>query len=635
MVDDSRFEPEWRPVRSVRWGLRMMDFQAEGRNLAGRLVALATLVLVVTSVAFVIFLLPEIYWSLPAPLRQRRVELVLACLAAVYAVVRAAGRKRLVEVTDAAADRAMAGGLAVLAGMAAVAMLACWVPHYLLWPWSRDADTFATLAQSWDRGIRPYRDIRGYNFPGALYLAWVLGKMFGWGRTWPLYAFDATALLLLGLILAAWSRRCLGGTLPGLAAYAVFLTYYLNRDFETVAQRDWYASLGMVAGLLILQAWPGRTSIAVAAVLGAAALSVRPHAVFFLPATACAVLEGAGMPSGGRAQRRRLVAWAFLLIAFTAMAFAPLVIAGIADDLIRGLRTAAIGDAYNRADGITMARAFVDQLAQPATPILIGLIAAIVARARGALRRRAATWLVAVAGALLYRVPHPVQHAYLAYPLALTGVVALAMPIGWIVTMARVPSPLRAIAVALLVVEASVGVPAFCNLDASISAIGAIARGETLTDWPPPGGDAWFDPRRGRWYSWQNYRDVVAYLRRTTAPDTTIANVLKEPPFPAINGPVGRISPFRAESGICWMWLVHIDLEPEFARALEHEPDCVVVWSPGEHALLSQLRLDRLAKVIRRDFRPAASFGRIEVWRRAVNREGKDPAAPVNAAARR
>lgn len=614
----------------------MMGFQANGRYPAGRLVALATLALGVTSAAFVTYLIPEIYWSLPAPLRQRRVELVLACVAAGYTIVCGARIRRLSGMTDAIADRGLAGGLAAFAATAALGMLASWVPHYLLWPWSRDADTFATLAQSWDNGIRPYRDIRGYNFPGAIYLAWMLGKTFGWGRTWPLYAFDATALVLLGAILTAWSRGCLGRTLPGLAAYAVFLTFYLNRDFETVAQRDWHASLAMVLGLLVLQAWPGRASVAVAAALAAVALSVRPHAVFFLPATACGLRERVdSSPSARLARARRLGEWLALLIVFTALAFAPLMLAGIADDLVRGLRTAAIGNAYNRADASTMTRVFVDQLAQPATVIVLGLLAAMVVTTRGPSRRRAATWLVAVVGALLYRVPHPVQHAYLAHPLALTEAVALALPIAWVVQMARVPSPLRAIAVLMLVAEASVGMPAFCNLDASIKAIGSIARGETLPRWSPPGSDAWFDPRRGRWYSWEDYRDVVAYLRRTTAPDTTIANVLKEPPFPAINGPVGRISPFRAESGVCWMWLVHIDLEPEFVQALEREADCVVVWSPGEHTLLSQLRLDRLAELIRRDFRPEARFGRIEVWRRAVGNDVSPDGAVVNAASRR
>ena len=52
-------------------------------------------------------------------------------------------------------------------------------------------------------GILPYRDIRAYNFPGAIYLFWALGKVAGWGRPWALYAVDAAALLLLGITLAA------------------------------------------------------------------------------------------------------------------------------------------------------------------------------------------------------------------------------------------------------------------------------------------------------------------------------------------------------------------------------------------------------------------------------------------------
>jgi hypothetical protein len=592
-----------------------MAFRANGANAAARVVAIGTLVLAVTAAAFLLYVLPEVFWSLPAPLRSRRTELVLACLAGAYGLSLLSKRRRRI---DAVADRGLAGGLAVLLALLALAMLAAWVPHYLLWPWARDADTFATLALSWDRGIRPYRDIHGYNFPGAIYLSWLLGKTFGWGRTWPLYAVDAAMIGALGLVLTAWSRRCLGGRFPGLAAYVVWLTYYLNRDFETVAQRDWHASLGMVLGILALQAWPGRASVVVSAALASAALAIRPHALVFLPATALAVLEVVGESSMGRSPRwRRLPVWLGLLLLFTLLFLAPLVVAGIADDLVRGLRMAAYGGPYNRAGPATMVRTFVEQLVQPAAAIAIGLLGVMIATTGSSSRRRAVTWLMAVAGALLYRLPHPVQHAYLAHPLALTGAVALAPAIAWIVERARVPSPLRAIAVLMLVVEASVGVPAFCDMGASVDAIRSLARGETLPVWSPPGSRAWFDPRRARWYSWEDYRETLLYLRRTTGPSTSVANVLEEPPFPAINGPAGRISPFRAESGICWMWLVDLDLEPEFAAALGRESDCVVVWSPGEFAMPSQLRLDRLADVIRRDFRPEARFGRIEVWRRA------------------
>src|SRR5207237_9048744 len=139
---------------------------------------------------------------------------------------------------------------------------------------------------------------------------------------------------------------------------------------------------------------------------------------------------------------------------------------------------------------------------------------------------------------------------------------------------------------------------------ARLEAVGSLVRGQPLPPSSPPGSRAWFDLSRGRWYAWEDYRRVLIHLRETTRPTTLVANVLKEPPFPAINGPTARLSPFRAESGICWMWLVDLDLDGEFAVELQHATDSVVVWSPAEHELLSQLRLPCLTAVIRRLYRP-------------------------------
>src|SRR5437660_10630764 len=79
--------------------------------------------------------------------------------------------------------------------------LATWVPHYLTWPWFADHDVFATLALGWEHGQLPYRDLAGNNFPGTIYLFWVVGKLFGWGRTVPFYAVDAVFVLILGATL--------------------------------------------------------------------------------------------------------------------------------------------------------------------------------------------------------------------------------------------------------------------------------------------------------------------------------------------------------------------------------------------------------------------------------------------------
>ena len=87
--------------------------------------------------------------------------------------------------------------------------LLTWLPHYLYWPWCRDVDTYALMAQEWDSGVLPVRDIRALGFPGHIYLHWILGKLFGWGHTGIFYAVDAAALLCLGAVVILWSLAVL------------------------------------------------------------------------------------------------------------------------------------------------------------------------------------------------------------------------------------------------------------------------------------------------------------------------------------------------------------------------------------------------------------------------------------------
>src|SRR5262249_13668334 len=74
------------------------------------------------------------------------------------------------------------------------------------------------------------------------------------------------------------------------------------------------------------------------------------------------------------------------------------------------------------------------------------------------------------------------------------------------------------------------------------------------------------------------------------------------------------------------MWLVHLDLESEFAESLARATDSVLVWPPALHHLPpSALRRGPLAAVIRKRYRLEARLGRIEVWRRAIGpgKEGR------------
>jgi hypothetical protein len=602
----------------------------------------AGLILLITIGVILLLLAPDLYRLLPPAARRRPIALVCGGLAAVYVVARLAARLRPAahlqdgrlrfgaQPLDQLGSIALGGGLTVGIVAACLAMLAMWLPHYLLWPWGRDHDTFATLAQGWDAGVLPYRDVRAYNFPGTIYVFWILGKIAGWGRTWSFYAADASVLIALGATLMAWSRRCLARILPGALAYLVFLTFYLNRDFETAAQRDWHASVAVALALLVVQAWPGRRSRILSALLFALAVTIRPHVVLFLPALGLAAAESArGSRRGTQSQQGRsrapagrsplhaLGEWVLAAGLFTALSFAPLFIAGIAGDFLRGLKVVVPGGPYAHNDVRAMASVLGDELLDPAILIVLGLLALAWPISPVHSRRVVAAWTLALLMALLYRPLHPFPHYYLVYPTALFSSVALALPLSGIANLDRVPPLLRVAALLVLTSETISGLPYYCSISDSARAVCDLWRGQTLPATPPRGSLNWFNPVRAMWYSWNDYRRTLIHLKDSTGPATMVANVLKHPPFLGLNGPTGRLSPFRAESGICWMLMVDLDLDSEFARDLERATDSVVVWMPDESQIPPRLRLDQLNGVIRKHYRFDARFGRIEVWRRA------------------
>ena len=135
----------------------------------------------------------------------------------------------------------------------------------------------------------PYRDVAVFNFPGQIELFWLLGKCFGWGRTTPIYVVDSALLLVLGLVMSAWSRRSFGRCSPGLVGFVAFLYYYLSLDYAVVAQRDWQGPLLVVLGMMLVQAWPGLAATMGSGLLFGLALVIRPHVLLFTPAVALVV----------------------------------------------------------------------------------------------------------------------------------------------------------------------------------------------------------------------------------------------------------------------------------------------------------------------------------------------------------
>ena len=511
----------------------------------------------------------------------------------------------------------LSGGLVTLC----VVMLAGWLPHYLTWPWWPDLDAFAAIAQGWDAGIRPYRDVALFNFPGQIELFWLLGTSFGWGRTAPIYAVDAALLVVLGLVMSAWSRRSFGRSSPGLVGFVAFLHYYMSLDYAVVAQRDWQGPLLVVLGMMLVQVWPGLAGSMSSGLLFGLAFVIRPHVLLFTPAVALVVaMSASASPAsggpGGRphARLRALLAWAVAASMGAAVGFAPLAAQGLLGDFVRGVRQAGYGR-YGKYP-VSLAVKVIGQLGEPRLAMGSALAVAAAVVAPSQIRRLALPWVLMLVLVLVYRPLHPLRHAYLAHPLWLIWSINLAVITGAAVTAWKRRPWLALGSLGLVLALASPGVPRFCDMGASVRALGDLGR-EIEPALVPLGAAARFapvDPNSP--YTWDQYREVLAYLRLRTGPHTQVANLLRNVPFPGLNGTVGRISPLRADSGIIWLYVLGPDREAEFARELEAADDAVVIWIPGERSFDPRLRLPILERTVPQFYRSEARLGAIQVWRR-------------------
>jgi hypothetical protein len=574
---------------------------------------------------------PTLLWLLPEPVRDRPVTSSSLAIALLYAAVRfTAGRfpmLRFPRVARTLAHSETFASVIVRHAMvpalltAALVYFVVWLPHFLLTPWSRDSDTFAVLALSWNTGVVPYRDIAGYNFPGHIYLFWLIGKFLGWEQTWGLYLVDALLLLPFAAALVVWSRRLFHTAIPGSVSLLLVLMYYTRLDFQVQAQRDWHATLAMASSILAAEAWHTRNGRVASALLAAIGFTIRPHVIAFLPAIFLSLHRPATFGNSPERSRRSCWAhdvlnWLFCWSLFATLGFLPLLLAGALPGFIGGLNRYVFSGSYGRVDRALIAGTLSDAAASPQTRILLPLLFIIALVARGQYRWSALTWLLAVIGVVIYRFPHPIQHNYLSFPLFITRMLAVAPVAGWLCQAPRIPSVSKLAGLCALGASSLIFTARLPELKPALAAIASIVAGEVIPEAPPPGALSWYHEGFPQWYSWKDYRSTLLYLRDHTNANTVVANVLRSPPFPAINGPLGRRSPFRAESGICWIWFIHEDRDPEFARELENGNCDVVVWIPGEERREPRMSLPRLCAAIRESFEHEAQFGRIEIWRR-------------------
>jgi hypothetical protein len=547
---------------------------------------------------------------LPAVRGERLRQVLRSAIDAAHA------RTTLVRI-DELSRWALAGPLTCIAAAVGVALFLTWFPHYLTWAWWADTDQFAVSAQSWDTGLIPYRDLPDFDFPGPIYPLYLLGKCFGWGHPAAFNAFDGSIVALLGLALSGWSRRVFGSALPGVLGYLWFLFHYLGFSYNLVAQRDWHGPFFAVLAILAVQAWPGRIGRAASSLAMGVAFVYRPQVVLFFPAMASALLEDARPAGGSWANAvRSLAEWSAFFAVSLALVFSPLILSGVLDDFVRLLGVARYGGEYNKVTWLSFKSVLWRQLWGGWTfPVLLFGVSLAVA-GPDPLRPRARTWVIALLAVLFYKPLSPVPHDYLDQPVLLVRSVTVTPLVAWLLGAGSLAATVRLTAVFCLLKTAVPNVPERCNLRASGDAIRALARGEDLPD-PPPGCERFLPSRRqrGARYYWDDYSQLLTFLRRSLAPQARVANLLRGSPFPTINGPSGHLTPFPAAGGFLHLWQVDKGLEEEYAESLRSPTDTVVVWMPGSSPYLEKaLVFPRVIEAVRQWYRPWKRFGDLEVW---------------------
>jgi len=303
-----------------------------------------------------------------------------------------------------------------------------WLPSYLTWPWQNDSEHFAMLAQLWDSGKLPYRDMFSTQFPGEIYLHYLLGKAFGWGNTAAYYAFDAALVLGFGILLVAWGRRRNGALLPGLIGFSTFLLYYVSQNTLVAGERDWHAAFLAMCSLLLPGLGSGRTLQTLSAVAFGLALAMRPQVFLLLPAIFLA-LHGSAQSRGESWKQIfvTFVGWGVVAGAVTALGFLPLVWAGILGDFLGCMKT-LVQPPYNTT---SPGQILVRLSPQKHPAVLLAVTALIVLLWNGTAgpnRRHAWVVLAAVAGVLFYAAISPIRNAYHAIPQVAVAALGVNLP---------------------------------------------------------------------------------------------------------------------------------------------------------------------------------------------------------------
>ena len=249
------------------------------------------------------------------------------------------------------------------------------------------------------------------------------------------------------------------------------------------------------------------------------------------------------------------------------------------------------------------------------------------------LRRPARTWALALLGVFFYKPLSPWPHAYLDQPIALIRAINLALLVAWLLTTHRLAAWARLAtagrdACVLRAGRAQVSAPPPRSLrGARDRSFGARIRSQK-----PPGCGNQFGRLigPGEWYRWEDYRPLLAYIRASTPPETRIANLLWNVPYPPRQWPRRPAHPLPRRGRL------HppLDGRSQLGRGLCRDPGAEHRHPRGLGAGKANPFFPELDRTVHEWYRPVARFGAIEVWRHRCARRGRRRQPQLEAAAR-
>ena len=520
----------------------------------------------------------------------------------------------------------------VALGLGLAIFYLAWLPHYLYWPMWMDSEHFAISAQAWENGVRPYRDLIDFNFPGPIYFFWLIGKIFGWGRPMLANLVDAIVLLSLGAALFKWSRAVFQSIVPGLLGFFLITRYYLSLDYARVMQRDWFVFYFGTLAILIIQAWKNEKRWALAGSLIALGLVIRPYAIFW----SAPVLVALWVESNHDLAllRKRLTQFLISGVASSLLLWSPLFYFQLFDDLLGHLSQELLQANYASKDSETWGWLIWDLLARKTEFAALLCLAASGWFARGnkSLQSLWLVWCSVFLVLLFYKPICPVRHNYTEIPFSLTACLWLGLAYGFFMKSPKPDSTRLLIALSLWFYCYFPGMPQMASFHDSSLAVQAMIQ-QTELQQPPPGcRDALRARASDRYlYSWRDYQDLLHYIRHELPPEVRVVNFLLYRPFPALNAPTGRLSLWPCGEGVLWLSWVHQNLEPDFARVLDSNTPAVVVMSDEKPHWAPPNRFPLIEQKIRENFEPVARKGVFQIWaRRKSDNKTKDcqPARP-------